>query len=152
MQYRLGLILLLLCSPLWLPGLTAQSCEGLWKVILDKSNEPACIMQLYQKEGLLYGRMRKILKSDTKQADPKCVNCTDDRYNQRVIGMDLIRGLKRRGDLWSGGKLLDPHTGRQYKCYLELLEPDRLKVRGYVGFSLIGRTQYWHRVDAMALD
>ena len=123
----------------------AQSCLGVWKVIEDKTNDPACILELFEKEGKVYGKLLKILKKDTKQINPMCVECSDDRKDQPVIGMELIRGLKKKGKFWSGGKLLDPDSGRTYKCYVEMVNADKLKVRGYIGFSIIGRTQYWYR-------
>lgn len=129
----------------------AQTCLGTWKVIEDKSNEPACILELYEQDGMVNGKLLKILKSDTKQKNPMCVNCTDDRKDQPVIGMEVVRGLRKKGKYWSGGRLLDPHTGKTYKCYLELINENKLKARGYIGISLLGRTQYWYRED-LAVD
>ena len=60
--------------------------------------------------------------------------------------MEIIDGLTKDDDEWDSGKILDPKTGKVYKCILELEEVDKLKVRGYIGFSLIGRTQYWYRL------
>ncbi|NND33313.1 MAG: DUF2147 domain-containing protein [Saprospiraceae bacterium] len=126
-------------------NLNAQTCHGIWKTIDDKTDKPASIMKLYEEDGILYGDILAILKEDTKQKNPLCVKCPDDRKDQPVIGMQLIRGLTRDGNQWSGGHVVDPHTGKIYRCYLELLTPDKLKVRGYVGFSIFGRTQYWYR-------
>ena len=63
------------------------------------------------------------------------------------MGMIVIKGLKKDGDEYNGGKILDPNNGKLYKCYIELEEDDKLKVRGYIGLALLGRTQYWYRVD-----
>ena len=125
-----------------------QNCLGTWKVIEDKSNEPACILKLYEENGKINGKLLKILKSDTKQKNPMCVNCTDDRKDKPVIGMEVVRGMRKKGKYWSGGRLLDPHTGKTYKCYLELVNKDKIKARGYIGISLLGRTQYWYREDS----
>ncbi len=59
--------------------------------------------------------------------------------------MIIIEGLKKDGDEYNGGAITDPESGNVYKCYLELVENNKLKVRGYIGFSLLGRTQYWLR-------
>ena len=59
--------------------------------------------------------------------------------------MIILKGLKKDGDEWSGGKILDPENGSIYKCYIELIEKNKLKIRGYIGFSLLGRTEYWFR-------
>jgi uncharacterized protein (DUF2147 family) len=123
----------------------------LWKTFDDKTEKPSSIIELYEEEGMLCGDILVILNENTKQKNPLCVKCPDDRKNQPVIGMQLIRGLTQSGKVWSGGTVVDPHTGKIYRCYLELIEPNKLKIRGYVGFSIFGRTQYWHRHSG-ALD
>lgn len=60
--------------------------------------------------------------------------------------MEIINGLTKDGDEWQSAQILDPETGKEYKCYLILEAGNKLKVRGYIGFSLIGRTQYWTRM------
>ena len=60
--------------------------------------------------------------------------------------MIIVEGLTKDGSEYSGGTILDPKTGKIYKCYITLDEVNKLKVRGFIGFALIGRTQYWHRV------
>ena len=60
--------------------------------------------------------------------------------------MVIIDGLSEDGDEWNDGKILDPKTGKIYKCYISLEDENKLKVRGYIGFALLGRTQYWHKV------
>jgi uncharacterized protein (DUF2147 family) len=62
------------------------------------------------------------------------------------LGFTIIKGLTKDGSEYNGGKITDPKNGKSYKCYLTLESKDKLKVRGYVGFALIGRTQYWSRV------
>jgi uncharacterized protein (DUF2147 family) len=62
-----------------------------------------------------------------------------------VIGMEFIENLKKDGEEFNDGTILDPKDGKKYKCYLKLLNKNKLKVRGFVGFSIIGRTQYWLR-------
>jgi len=59
--------------------------------------------------------------------------------------MDILFGLKKDGDEWNGGKILDPKSGKIYKCYITLKDENTLKLRGYIGFSLLGRTEYWQR-------
>jgi uncharacterized protein (DUF2147 family) len=62
------------------------------------------------------------------------------------MGLIFIKGLTKDGEEYSGGKILDPKNGKLYKCYITLEGNDKLKVRGYIGISLLGRTQYWKRV------
>ena len=59
--------------------------------------------------------------------------------------MNILTGLQKEGDEWSGGKILDPKNGKEYKCYIQLLDGNTLKIRGYIGFSVFGRTAIWKR-------
>ena len=67
--------------------------------------------------------------------------------NQPIEGLVIVRGLSKDGDEWNDGKILDPKNGKLYKCYITLEEENKLKLRGYIGFSLIGRTEYWNRLQ-----
>ena len=59
--------------------------------------------------------------------------------------MNILTGLNKDGNEWSGGKILDPKNGKEYKCYIQLLDKNTLKLRGYIGFSMFGRTAIWKR-------
>jgi len=63
-----------------------------------------------------------------------------------LIGLRILWDLQKGSDQWSGGKILDPDNGKIYKCSISL-DGKKLKVRGFIGFSLLGRTQYWLRED-----
>ncbi|MEL6988838.1 MAG: DUF2147 domain-containing protein, partial [Bacteroidota bacterium] len=77
--------------------------------------------------------------------DTICDNCPGDLENTPVVGLQIINGLSKSGDTWKKGKILDPETGKYYKCLVVLEEDNKLKVRGYVGIPTLGRTQYWER-------
>ena len=62
-----------------------------------------------------------------------------------MIGMDIIENLKKNGDVFNGDTILDPENGQTYNCYVKLISDDKMKVRGYLGVALLGRTQYWKR-------
>jgi len=73
-------------------------------------------------------------------------NPDESRRSQTLLGQVIMQGLKYDGNgKWSGGTIYDPDSGRHYKCHLELLDKDRLQVRGFIGFSLLGRSQVWTR-------
>jgi uncharacterized protein (DUF2147 family) len=74
-----------------------------------------------------------------------CDRCKGSKKNQPIQGLVIIEGLEKDGDEFNGGTILDPENGKTYKCYLELVDKSKLKVRGYLGVSLLGRTQYWTR-------
>src|SRR5215471_11024198 len=81
-----------------------------------------------------------------RDTDPRCTRCDGELKGRPLIGLHILWDLSKDGDEWSGGKILDPDNGKVYKCYIAL-EHDgkKLKVRGFIGFSLLGRTQHWFR-------
>ena len=92
------------------------------------------------------GKIVKLFRQPSEDRDPVCDKCEGALKNVRVIGMQILNGLAKDGDEWSGGTVLDPDNGKTYKCYLVLQENgSKLKLRGFIGFSLLGRTQYWQR-------
>jgi uncharacterized protein (DUF2147 family) len=74
-----------------------------------------------------------------------CDKCNGELKNQPILGMKILTGLEKDGNEWSGGKILDPKNGKEYKCYIELKNNNKLKIRGYIGFAAFGRTAYWYR-------
>jgi uncharacterized protein (DUF2147 family) len=116
---------------------------GKWKTIDDATKKPKAIVEIWEHGGKLYGKIIKLFREPGEEADPKCDKCKGDKKNQRVIGMVIVEGLARDGDEWKGGSILDPDNGKTYKCKMSL-EKGKLKVRGFVGVSVLGRTQYWH--------
>ena len=71
---------------------------------------------------------------------------TGDLKDQRLVGLRILWDLTPQGNRWTGGEILDPDSGRIYKCSIALDgRGKRLRVRGFIGFSLMGRTEYWLR-------
>ncbi len=118
----------------------AQSVLGKWKTIDDNTGDASSIVEIYEQKGKVYGKIISLL--DDSKTDNLCTECK----NKPIIGLRIIDGLKKDGKEWNGGKILDPANGKKYKCYITLESNNKLKVRGYIGFALIGRTQYWYRV------
>ncbi|PKP13602.1 MAG: DUF2147 domain-containing protein [Bacteroidetes bacterium HGW-Bacteroidetes-3] len=121
----------------------SQSIIGNWKTIDDETGKERSIVEIYQVEGKIYAKIIKLLEKG--EENKVCEKCKGDNKNKPLKGMVIINGLTKDGDEWNGGRILDPKTGNEYKCYLTLENPDKLKVRGYLGFALLGRTQYWHK-------
>ncbi|MCU0664179.1 MAG: DUF2147 domain-containing protein [Myxococcota bacterium] len=118
---------------------------GVWRSVDDATGKPKSLVQIWEQGNKLYGKVVELI--DPPEPNPLCDKCEGTEKNKPVIGMTVIRGLKKDGDEWSGGKILDPESGSTYKCYIEVQEGGKkLKVRGFIGISLLGRTQYWHRV------
>ncbi|SMP32194.1 DUF2147 domain-containing protein [Chryseobacterium profundimaris] len=123
--------------------LSFAQIEGKWKTIDDETKQAKSIVEIYKKGDQYYGKVSQLL---IKPANPNCVDCKDDRKNKPILGMEIIRGLKKDGNEFTGGTITDPKTGKTYKCTI-MREGDKLNVRGYLGFSLLGRTQTWHKVN-----
>lgn len=126
-------------------GLSAQSVLGIWKSIDDETGKAKSHIEVFEKDGKVYGKVVKILNEARK--DALCDDCPGDKKGKPVQGMEILWDLKKDGSTYSGGKIMDPKNGKVYKCYIELAEDGQLKVRGYIGFAALGRTQYWQRVN-----
>ncbi len=130
----------------------AQSPIGRWKTIDDATNEAMSHVQIYEKNGKLYGKIVKLYRSDGDTLT--CYNCDPDdyRFKKSIIGMVILKDLKKDSDQrWEDGEIMDPDNGETYDCYVELETNDKMKVRGFLGTwltgSALGRTQYWYRVE-----
>lgn len=123
---------------------TAQSTPaGVWKTIDDNTGEAKSHLEIYEKDGKFCAKIVKLLR---KPQDTVCDECPGDKQGKKLVGMEILWDLVPYDDYWSYGKIMDPESGKIYKCNLEMKGNDKLEVRGYIGFSLIGRTQEWYRV------
>ena len=118
---------------------------GTWKTIDDETGKPKSIVKITDEGGELKATVVQVLQSD-EGPHPVCRNCSGDRRNKPIEGMNIMH---KDGDtIWDGGKILDPKTGKIYKVKLQPSEDGtRLTVRGYIGFSLLGRSQEWQRQE-----
>ena len=124
-----------------------MSPVGTWNTIDDKTKEIKSEIVITDAAGVLSGKVTKLLR---KEADQKavCTECTDDRKDKPLVGLEIIRGAKKAEgkDVWESGKILDPENGKNYTLRLTPIEGGKkLEVRGSV-FG-IGRTQTWVRVQ-----
>jgi uncharacterized protein (DUF2147 family) len=128
---------------------STDSPVGLWKTIDDVTGKPKSILRITQDtDGILSGVVTKIFPKAGQNQHEVCEACQGAKHNQPIVGMQILSGLKQDGDVWSGGKILDPKNGKTYQCKVQLIENgSALNVRGFIGFSLIGRSQKWLRVD-----
>ncbi len=134
-----------------MPGMafaSEASPLGVWHTIDDKSGKPRSVVRITEANGELQGKIEKIFYDADEAQNPKCTLCTDHRKDQPVIGMVFLNGLKKDGDRYTGGQILDPKNGKVYKSRAELIEGGKkLEVRGYVGAPMFGRTQTWVRAE-----
>jgi uncharacterized protein (DUF2147 family) len=126
-----------------------SSPAGLWKTIDDDGKTEKSLVRITESGGVYTAKVEKI--TDPTKADSKCDQCTDERKDQPVVGMTIMRNVKAAADdrnLWDGGDILDPNNGKVYKVRLKLADGGKkLDVRGYIGAPLLGRTQTWIRVE-----
>lgn len=116
---------------------------GVWQTIDDESGEAKSHVEIYKKaDGMIYGKVIKLLPAASTTT---CDGCPGDMNGKSLIGMDILTGLKPYKDYYSYGIITDPAGGKQYKCNVTPAG-DKLEVRGYVGFTLLGRTQVWHKI------
>ena len=117
--------------------------EGKWKTIDDETKQAKSIVEIYKRGDQYYGKISQLL---IKPASANCTECKDDRKGKPILGLEIIRGLKKEGDEFTGGTITDPKTGKTYKCTITR-SGDKLNVRGYVGVSMFGRSQTWQKVN-----
>lgn len=126
----------------------STSPVGLWKTIDDKSGKPKSLVRITDVGGELRGTVEKLFREPGEELTPKCEKCTDERKDKPVIGMTIITGMRADGDHFAGGQILDPNNGKVYKSKMELEDKGKkLKVRGYIGVPMLGRTQVWMREE-----
>ena len=121
-----------------------QTVLGKWKTVDDETGQAKSIVEVYEKGGKVYGKVVEILRAEHKK--DVCSKCDGADKNKPILGMIIINGLEKDDAEYNGGTVLDPENGKKYKCYITLESPDKLKLRGFIGLSIMGRTQYWTRV------
>jgi uncharacterized protein (DUF2147 family) len=122
----------------------SDSPVGLWKTIDDKTGAARAIVRIYEQDGRLFGKIEGSFKPGAEHRT--CEVCSDDRKGQPMLGLIIIRNMKHADDEYNGGDILDPDTGSVYRCKMHVEGGTRLVVRGYIGFSLLGRNQTWQRM------
>jgi uncharacterized protein (DUF2147 family) len=119
---------------------------GRWRTFDHKTGADSGLIEITQSGGELVGKIVKIVPRPGDPVDPVCKKCDGPEKNQRVLGMTILEVFKRDGEEWDGGTILDPRSGYVYSSELRIDDGGRkLLVRGYIGISLLGRTETWLR-------
>jgi len=124
-------------------ALKSQTPIGTWATLDDETGKVKSHVQIYEKGGKLHGKIVKLL---IKPENENCVKCSGAMKNKPLIGLEILQGMKKDGNEWTDGKITDPKKGKTYSCTITMENADKIKLRGYMGISLLGRTQYWTRV------
>lgn len=136
-------LLVLIVGAVYLPLAFAQSIAGTWTTMDDKTGEKRAVVKLVESGKTLNGTIVKVYpQSGDTGICSKCPGAFKDKH---ITGLQFVWGLTDHGNgVWDGGHILDPKTGTVYRAKMSL-KGDKLYVRGYIGVSLLGRTQVWVR-------
>ena len=120
-----------------------QNAVGHWQV-MNSDGTPGGKVDTYLENGKLFGRVTEVRPGRT----PKdvCDKCPGDLKNQVILGMVNMRDFHPEGDDWVGGTVVDPENGKEYKGKIWAVDKNTLRMRGFIGISLLGRTETWTRL------
>jgi uncharacterized protein (DUF2147 family) len=137
------------------PAASEPTAVGLWEQVDEKSGKAESWFHIVEKDGVYLGIIVKMFQ---KPGEPppeswRCTKCEGAEQNAQVLGLTLIKGMKRKGMKYEDGTIMDPRDGSVYRALMQL-SPDgrQLEVRGYLGVALIGRSQTWTRLPDIAMD
>ena len=121
---------------------------GVWKTIDDQTGKPKSLVRISEANGEYRGKVEKLFREPGEEQNPKCDKCEGALKDQPILGMTIITGMKKDGDEYNGGRILDPGNGKVYKSKMSLDDGGKkLNVRGYIGVPMLGRTQTWLRAE-----
>ena len=130
-------------AAIFISSLSFAQIEGKWKTIDDETGKPKSVVEIFKKtDGKYYGKISQLL---IKPENNNCVKCKDDRKNKPLLGLEIIRGLSKDGNEFSGGTITNPKDGKSYKTEV-VREGKTLKVKAIV-MGIAVKTQTWHKVD-----
>ena len=125
-------------------SVSSQSIFGKWKTVDVETGEDKSIVEIYKKDGKVFGKIIDILKGNK---DAVCSKCEGKNKNKKILGFELIKNLTKSGVFYRNGSIIDPEKGNKYKCRLSIdsAKPNILEVRSYIAFMY--ESQYWQRVN-----
>lgn len=126
----------------------SDSPVGVWRTIDDKTHKEKSLVRIIEVNGELRATIEKLFREPGEEQKPNSDKCQGYKHNKPVIGMMILTGMKKQGDEYAGGEILDPANGKTYKCKMWTSDGGKkLNMRGFIGVSLLGRTQVWAREE-----
>jgi uncharacterized protein (DUF2147 family) len=143
MKKILLFIILIFLSHLVFAAFNPDDIIGVWKDGKGKGH-----VQIFKHNGKYYGKVIWLSNPKDENGKPKVDknNPNVSQRNKPLLGLTMLKNFKYDEDEWSGGQIYNPSDGKEYKAYMKLKDPNTLAVRGYVGISLLGKTDTWTRV------
>lgn len=121
---------------------------GLWKTVDDRTGQVKGLIRIRESNGQFEGKIDKIFPKPGDDPAPKCEKCDGPRHNQPILGLTFLWGFTKQGEEYQGGEILDPESGKIYQAKMKLVDGGKkLEVRGFIGFSIFGRSQTWLREE-----
>ncbi|HEU4708729.1 MAG TPA: DUF2147 domain-containing protein [Methylophilaceae bacterium] len=128
----------------------AGELAGLWQQTDEDSGQPSALIRISAgADGTFEGVVERYYPAPGEPESPLCVHCPAKLHNSPIVGMKILDGLKRKDEyLFEGGQILDPEEGKTYRCRMRLAPDGKtVKVTGYIGISLLGRSESWTRQE-----
>jgi len=124
-------------------SVSSQNIFGKWKTIDGGTGKAKSIVEIYEEDGKVFGKIIEILEVAHK--DDLCKKCTGKEKNKPILGLVLIKNMVKDGKYYRKGSIFHPVIGRKFRCRMQLTkDKDILQVRGYIAF--LYASQYWIRV------
>ena len=145
MKKTLLLLVAIVLSVAGLASAQTMSPLGTWT-----NSEKKATFEIYKCGDKLCGKIVSLtVPNDPATGKPKTDSKNPDAKlrNRPRLGLVFMQGFKYDSDnKWDDGKIYDPETGKTYSCYMQMQSPNTMEVKGYIGFSLIGKSQSWTRI------
>ncbi len=122
----------------------SQEILGYWKTLDSKTKETASVIEIYKENEQYFGKIVAIFKQNYKGF---CTTCTTKHKKKDLINVVVLKGFDKKKDTYENGEITDPENGKTYSSYLKLITKEKLKIRGFIGLSMFGRTEYWYRLN-----